>query len=49
MWFSLLHNRLDPTQLCIDWPEKSHLKKFDTSINSVLGKKNGTSGGVKKV
>ena len=39
MWFSLLHNRLDPTQLCIDWPEKSHLNKFDTSTNSVLGKK----------
>ena len=39
MYFSLLHNRLDPTQPCIDWPEKSHLNKFDTSINSVLEKK----------
>ena len=38
MYLSLLHNRLDPTQPCIDWPEKSCLNKFDTSINSALEK-----------
>lgn len=32
-------SKLDPIQLSIDWPEKSHLNELDTNINSVLGGK----------